>query len=272
MSRAKADPELSEILEFIAENMSFEPDSYNNSYLDRRVSARMRRCDCEEYGEYLDILSADRDEQSELLDALSVNVTSFFRNPPVWERLRDVLSELTANNRTVRCWSAACSDGREPYSIAMLARDDPDVRDRSVEITATDIDAETLESARNGVYESTRTTDIESQLEPLSDPTTHVDIDEEGRTFRVKPSVKRMVTFEQHDLISGSAKRDYDLVLCRNLLIYIDRSYKKPIFETLTSATREGGFLTIGKSETLPRSFKDQYEPYDRRNHIYRRA
>lgn len=272
MNQAETDPELSEVIEFVAENMPFEPDSYNDSYLDRRVSARMRRCGCEEYGEYLNILSTDENERSELLDALSVNVTSFFRNPPVWERLRDVLAELTANNRTVRCWSAACSDGREPYSIAMLTRDDPNIRDRSVEITATDIDAETLESARVGVYQSTRTTDIGSQLEPLSRPTDHVDIDEDGRIFRVKNPVKRMVSFEQHDLISGSAKRDYDLVLCRNLLIYIDRSYKEPIFETLTRATREGGFLTIGKSETLPRTFKDEYEPYDRGNHIYRRS
>lgn len=272
MSQAEIDPALSSVIDFIDGNMSFEPGSYNDSYLDRRISARMRRCNCEAYDEYLEILSSDETEQAELLDALSVNVTSFFRNPHVWERLRDVLRELTENNRTVRCWSAACSDGREPYSIAMLARDDPNIRDRSVEITATDIDAATLESAREGVYESTRTTDIEGQLEPLSDPTAHIEIDEEERTFRVKDSVKRMISFEQHDLISGPSKREYDLVLCRNLLIYIDRSYKTPIFETLTNATREGGFLTIGKSETLPRTFREQYESYDRSNHIYRRS
>jgi chemotaxis protein methyltransferase CheR len=81
-----------------------------------------------------------------------------------------------------------------------------------------------------------------------------------------------MVSFEQHDLISGRSKSGYDLVLCRNLLIYIDKSYKEPIFETLTEAVAEGGFLTIGKSETLPRAFRDAYEPYDRSKHIYRRC
>lgn len=271
MSRTDTDPGLTAVIEYIADSMAFEPGSYNESYLDRRVSARMRRTDCEEYEAYLEVLSTDAEERKALLDALSINVTSFFRNPEVWEGLRDVLREQTEANRTVRCWSAACADGREPYSIAMLARDDPEIDEGAVEITATDIDAETLEEARKGIYESTRTTDIGSQLEPLSDPSEHVDISEEGTTFRVASSIKRMVSFEQHDLISGPKKSGYDLVLCRNLLIYIDRSYKEPIFETLTEAIRTDGILTIGKSETLPRTFRDKYEPYDRKNHIYRR-
>lgn len=271
MNRADTDRGLSAVIGYIDDRMAFEPGSYNESYLDRRISARMRRTDCSEYDEYLDVLSTNDGEQAALLDALSINVTSFYRNPVVWERLRDVLRELTATKRTVRCWSAACADGREPYSIAMLARDDPEIRERSIEITATDIDADILETARAGVYESTRTTDIESQLDSLSTPDEHVDIDEDARSFSIRPSVKRMVSFEQHDLISGPRKRGYDLVLCRNLLIYIDRSYKDPIFETLTDALNERGFLTIGKSETLPHSFRDQYEAYNRGAHIYRR-
>ncbi|MFQ3283994.1 MAG: chemotaxis protein methyltransferase CheR [Natronomonas sp.] len=271
MNRTETGQGLANVIEYIANGMAFEPDSYNESYLDRRISARMRRTDCEEYAEYLQLLSSSDDERAALLDALSINVTSFFRNPPVWERLRDVLADLTASGGTVRCWSAACADGREPYSIAMLARDDPNIRDRSLEITATDIDAEILKTARDGKYESTRTTDIGEQLKPLSAPKEHVDIDADARSFAVHDRVKRMVSFEQHDLISGTPKRGYDLVLCRNLLIYIDSSYKTPIFETLTAAVDAGGFLTIGKSETLPRSIREEYDAYDRSNHIYRR-
>ncbi len=271
MSRTDTDPGLGKVVRYIADSMAFEPDSYNESYLDRRVSARMRRTGCEGYDAYLDVLSSDAGERASLLDALSVNVTSFFRNPDVWAGVSEVLRELTDEKRTVRCWSAACSDGREPYSIAMLARDDPEIDERAVEITATDIDAEILETAREGVYESTRTTDIGSQLEPLSSAGDHVRVSEEGTSFEVRGNVKRMVSFEQHDLISGPEKSGYDLVLCRNLLIYIDRSYKEPIFETLTGALRADGILTIGKSETLPRTFRDEYEAYDRGNHIYRR-
>ena len=271
MSKSESDSGLAAVIEYIGDRMAFEPDSYNESYLDRRISARMRRTDCEEYTAYLNVLSEERDERVALLDALSINVTSFFRNPDVWEGIREVLRGMTDEQRTVNCWSAACADGREPYSIAMLARDDPAIDETAVEITATDIDAETLSEARNGVYESTRTTDIGSQLEPLSSPEDHVGISEDGTAFSVAPEIKRMLSFEQHDLISGPEKSGYDLVLCRNLLIYIDRSYKEPIFRTLTGALREGGVLTIGKSETLPRSFRGEYEPYDRSKHIYRR-
>ena len=270
MSRTDTDDGFEAVVGYVDRHMDFEPGSYNEAYLDRRISARMRRTDSGTYREYLDVLSSSDDERVALLDALSINVTSFFRNPTVWERLREVLRSLTDEKRTVRCWSAACADGREPYSLAMLARDDPDIQARSLQITATDIDADTLAEARRGVYESTRTTDIASELEPLSDPMDHVDVDESS--FAVRDPVKRLVTFEQHDLISGAAKAGYDLVLCRNLLIYIDKSYKEPIFETLTEALEPGGYLTIGKSETLPRSFREAYETYDRSNHVYRRA
>lgn len=269
MSDTKTAEDLGDVIGYIDRNMAFEPGSYNESYLDRRISARMRRTDTENYGEYLEVLSTHGEEREALLDALSINVTEFFRNTGVWERLRDVLSRLTDENRRVRCWSAACADGREPYSLAMLALDDASIDARSVKITATDIDSGSLRTAREGVYASTRTTDIRSQTDLLSDPEDYFDIDD--GEFAVRDSVKRMVDFEQHDLISGPEKDGFDLVLCRNLLIYIDRSYKEPIFETITGALSEGGYLTIGKSETLPRSFRERYQPFDRSKHIYQK-
>ncbi len=257
------------VLRYIDRQMAFEPDSYNESYLDRRISARMGRRDVDDYRAYLDVLSSDPEEPAALLDSLSINVTGFFRNPPVWERLRDVLRRLTDDARRVRCWSAPCADGREPYSLAMLARDDPDVDAAALEITATDIDEEALAAAREGRYTGSRTTDLRAQLEPLSAPTDHVALD--GDTVTVRDEVRRMVEFERHDLISGRARTGHDLVLCRNLLIYIDADYKEPIFETLTDAVRTDGFLTIGKSETLPLSYRDAYEPFDKKHHIYRK-
>ncbi|MFB6077199.1 MAG: CheR family methyltransferase, partial [Candidatus Nanohaloarchaea archaeon] len=92
----------------------------------------------------------------------------FFRNPEAWEALAPVLRELTEENRTVRIWSAPCADGREPYSVAMLAMDD-DVRHHRVEVLGTDINPDILEVARRGTYETSQTTDIEEELAPLSD-------------------------------------------------------------------------------------------------------
>ncbi|WP_276273833.1 CheR family methyltransferase [Haloarcula litorea] len=264
------DRQFRQLLSFIGSEMDFESEFYNDAYLDRRISARMRRTDTDDYRQYRRLLERDDGEREQLLDSLSINVTGFFRNPEAWEALRPVLRELTAENRRVRVWSAPSADGREPYSAAMLALDDPEVDAGRVEITATDINADVLAEARRGVYETSQTTDIAEELAPLDDYADYVD--EEGTTFRVRDEVKEMVTFEQHDLIRGEAKRDFDLVFCRNLLIYIDTEYKVPIFETIRGSLRAGGNLMIGMTETLPAACRDDFDPVDKQHRIYERV
>jgi len=264
------DRQFQQLLGFIEAEMDFESGFYNNAYLDRRISARMRRTDTDSYREYKQLLRRETDERDALLDSLSINVTGFFRNPDAWEALRPVLRELTANNRTVRLWSAPSADGREPYSAAMLALDDPEIDASRVDILGTDINADILRAARKATYETSHTTDIAEELAPLDDYTQYVE--EDGNTFRVKDNVTDMVTFEQHDLIRGRAKKDFDLVFCRNLLIYIDSEFKVPIFETIRGSLREGGYLMIGMTETLPSACRDDFEAVDKQHRIYRRA
>jgi chemotaxis protein methyltransferase CheR len=256
------------LLEYVESEMDFETGFYNDAYLDRRITARMRRTDIDDYGPYRRLLDRDVEEREALLDSLSINVTGFFRNPEAWEKLREVMRDLTANNRSVRVWSAPCADGREPYSVAMLAIDDPEIRERRVDITATDINPDILEEAQRGVYETSQTTDIASELEPLDDYSAYIDRD--GDRFEVRQDVRRMVSFEQHDLIRGEAKRNFDLVLCRNFLIYIDAEYKTPIFQTIRESLRESGYLMIGMTETLPSECRDVFEPIHKQRRIYR--
>ncbi len=269
MSRTE-ERQFNELLEYIERELDFESGFYNDAYLDRRITARMRRTDTDGYRTYQRLLEDKPEEQEALLDSLSINVTGFFRNPEAWEKLREVLRELTAENRKVKVWSAPCADGREPYSIAMLALDDREINDRRIEITATDINPDILEVARAGVYETSQTSNIAEELEPLNDYKKY--IDQEENRFEVKKKVKDLITFEQHDLIRGDAKRNFDLVLCRNLLIYIDSSYKVPIFETIRGSLREHGYLMIGMTETLPTECRDDFEPVYKQQRIYRRA
>jgi chemotaxis protein methyltransferase CheR len=259
-----------DLLEYIERNMDFESGFYNNAYLDRRITARMRRTDVEDYRSYLRLLKSEEEEQANLLDSLSINVTGFFRNPDAWESLRGVLRDLTDTRRSVKIWSAPCADGREPYSIAMLARDDPDINARRLDILGTDINADILREARAGRYETSQTTDIAEELEPLDDYSTY--IDQDGDSFTVRDAIKDMVSFEQHDLIRGAEKRDFDLVLCRNLLIYIDTDYKVPIFETITGSLRDDGYLMIGMTETLPTEFRNVYDAVEKQHRIYQQA
>jgi len=105
------------VLRQINDTVPFEPGYYNESYLDRRITARMRRRDTESHTEYERLLREDDGEREALMDALTINVTEFFRNPEMWDALRGVLRERTSEQRRVRVWSAPSADGREPYSV-----------------------------------------------------------------------------------------------------------------------------------------------------------
>jgi len=261
--------EFEDLLAFVERETTFATSYYDDAYLDRRVSARMRRRDADTYAEYLDVLREDGDERAALLDTLSVNVTRFFRDAKVWAALEDVLVGTAGERPSVSVWSAACADGREPYSIAMLALD-ADVPVRDVDILATDIDEDALDRAREGYYESTRTADIREQLDFLDDPSEYVE--ERGEDgFVVADHVKDLVTFERHDLITDDPKSGFDLVCCRNVCIYIDKQYKRPILDTVSASLRPGGHLVLGQTETLPSGVKERFEAADPRIRIYRR-
>jgi len=256
------------LVKYVERETGFATSHYDDSYLKRRVSARMRRTGTEEYAEYRSLLEDSAEERAELVDALSINVTSFFRNPGVWERVREILRALTRDRRRVKLWSAACSDGREPYTMAMLALEDPEIDASKIEITATDINAAILETARQGVYWSTQTTDIEEQVNAIGDYSDY--FEQDGDRFEVTEEVRSMVTFEQHDLIRGKPKSDFDLVVCRNLFIYIDTEYKLPILRTVRESLNDDGYLVIGKTETLPDELKVDFDALDKRLRVYR--
>lgn len=257
------------VLRQIADSVAFKPGYYNESYLDRRISARMRRCDIADHEVYERRLREDPEEREALMAALTINVTGFFRNPEMWEVFRDVLRRQTTDQRRVRVWSAPCADGREPYSVAMLACDDPEIDERRVEILGTDISEEALEAAREGVYHTTRTTDIAAELDPLSSPADWVDRDED--TFSVTDRVQELVSFDRHDMVQDGAREAFDVVFCRNLLIYIDSEHKGDVFDTLEASLSPGSVLVVGMTESVPPARRDRYEPIDKRRRVFRR-
>lgn len=258
-----------QVATFVEEDLGFATSHYNDSYLDRRFSSRMRRAGADDYAEYYDILTEDEDEQTEILDALSINVTGFFRNPNVWEGIRELLAELSSENRSIDAWSAACADGREPYSLVLLAHDDPSIDESKLDVLATDINDESLEHARQGAYEDTRTVDLDDQLSFLSNY--EALIEHEGSTFQMTEEVRDHITFEHHDLINDRAKSGFDLVMCRNLFIYIDNEFKVPVLESVGESLRDGGYLVIGKAETIPPQLQDMFKTVDSRLRIYQK-
>ena len=257
------------VTRFVEENLEFATSHYNDSYLQRRIKSRMRRTESDGYLSYLRLLKSDADEHAKLLDSLSINVTGFFRNPGVWDGIREALRTLDDEHDAVRIWSAGCADGREPYSLAMLALSDPEIDASKVSIVGTDINERALALAQHGIYESNHTSDIDEQLKYLSHYGSLVERDDER--FRVTEDVRRQVSFEKHDLIRDEVVRRYEMVVCRNLFIYIDPEYKAPVIENILEGLRPKGYLVIGKAETLPPTAAEKFEIVDSRKRIYRR-
>ena len=185
-----------------------------------------------------------------VVDALTTNETSFFRDNTPFETLRnEILPAIIRANTTskrINIWSAACSSGQEPYSILMILREHfPSLKDWEINILATDLSNNILEKAREGYY-----TDFElgrglpDNLKKYFDPV--------RKGWQFKPEMRQAVTFEQLNLIdSWPLLQDMDLILMRNVLIYFQPAVKESILQKTASVLRPEGYLILGQSETL---------------------
>lgn len=218
-----------------------------------RMGKRMRTLGLQSYEEYLDLVKNDAagDEVAEMLNAISTNVTSFFREEHHFRLLTDLLREWRSEGqRSFRIWSAAASTGEEPYTIAMTAKAAlGDARD--VKILGTDISTRALGVARQGRYEA-------RHLEKV--PAEHVrrffrkETDEGGKTaYRVEDDLRQMVSYARLNLAEPPypMKGPFDVVFCRNVMIYFDNRVRKALLDEIWRLLKPGGYLLVGHAESL---------------------
>ena len=257
----------------ISQGSGIPLQAYKDKCIRRRIAVRMRACGVHSYADYQALLDRTPGEYQRLRDALTINVTRFFRNPETWALLRrTLLPELcAADRRELRAWSAGCSSGEEPYSLAMLVADclaDAGRPDRleQVVIDATDVDRESLERARAACYgrDSLAETPgdlLRRHLQPV------------GLHYRLSDRVRRTVHVRPHDLTTEPPPRSgYHLILCRNVLIYFDRLMQERLFSTFAGALAPGGYLVLGKVETMLGPAREQLTLVDPRERVYRRS
>jgi chemotaxis protein methyltransferase CheR len=219
-----------------------------------RLTRRLRVLQLRSFADYRERLKSDTQELAELCNAITTNLTSFFREPHHFQYLRDhVLAPLVAGRRSkprLRIWSAGCSTGEEPYSIAMTVLETlPDAGRWDVRILATDLDSEVLQRARRGVYPMERT----ASLSPERLQRFFTERQEAGSLSRqIKPEVAALVTFKQLNLIhSLPMKGPLDAIFCRNVVIYFDKDTQRELFARIARLQRPGDLLFLGHSESL---------------------
>ncbi len=256
----------------ISRTSGFTLEAYKDKCIRRRIAVRMRACGVHTYDDYRAFLDRSPSEYERLRDALTINVTRFYRNAETWNLLRrDVLPVLLDAPRIeVRVWSAGCASGEEPYTLAMLAADHLDRAGRGDELArltvdATDIDRASLDRAQAATY----------RLEGLSempDELVRTYFQPAGHERRVVDRVRRRVQVRPLDLSRELPLRtNYDLILCRNVVIYFDRPMQERLFQTFAQSLVPGGYLILGKVETLFGAARDRLALIDPRERVYRR-
>ena len=245
--------------------------SYKDRCLRRRIAVRMRARGVHTYDEYCRVLDTDPHEYDLLLDALTINVTKFFRNLETWQALAPRLAALwTERAGQVRVWSAGCASGEEPYTVAVALAEAARQRGQEtllerVRVDATDIDRASLERTRAAAFPEAAFSEMPPELTRryfTAEPPRHP-----------VPALQRIVRVHKHDLTSQPPPAPpYDLIVCRNVVIYFDRPLQERLFETFTDALAPGGILVLGKVETLFGPARQRLVLEEPRERIYRRA
>ena len=225
-------------------------------YIDRRLNERIAATGAPSFQAYFALLRSDQDREIEhLVNAFTVNETYFFRED---HQLRcmtsDLMGAVLRNKRAgepVRIWSVPCSTGEEPYSIGIwLMENFPGVDDYQIEIVGSDIDTRALAAASDGIYGARALMKLPKELDRALLRAVSAD------TYRIDPGLRNSIQFTEVNLVDARAMsrhRDFDIVFCRNVLIYFDDASRRMAAENLYDCLRPGGFICLGHSETMSR-------------------
>lgn len=219
---------------------------YKERQMKRRIEALIAKHQFSGYEEYIDNIRNDKSLFEEFVNYITINVSEFYRNPEQWEIMREkVIPYLNEryNRSCLRIWSAACSTGDEPYSLVMLLADFFPLN--NINIIATDIDMQVLEKARAGLY---------NEKSLINLPKRYIDkyFTKIGdRNYKICDDIKKCVEFKQHNLLKDSYPSHFDLILCRNVVIYFTEEAKTDIYKKFNESLNDGGILFVGSTEQI---------------------
>ncbi|HJZ91756.1 MAG TPA: CheR family methyltransferase [Gemmataceae bacterium] len=244
------DPVFDDLLTYLRRNRGFDFSGYKRTSLERRIRKRMEAVGIGTFSDYVDYLEVHPDEFVHLFNTILINVTSFFRDPQVWEYLgSEVVPRIVAAKRDsepLRVWSAGCASGEEAYTLGIILAEalGLDAFRERVKIYGTDIDNDALNQARQASYTLKDLEDVrpdlhEKYFEPNGD----------RRLFR--KDLRRNVIFGRHDLMQDAPISRLDLLVCRNCLMYLNAETQARILERFHFAVLDGGYMVLGKAEML---------------------
>ena len=273
------DKKLEIILDYLNETRGFDFSGYRSSMIERRIRKRLSATRTKDYNEYLRFAQKQTDELDNLIDVLTINVSKFFRDTLTFEYIAArvlpavVFEKKVSLDHSMRVWSAGCSMGEEPYSIAILINElfKKEELNLDVHIFATDIDSKALTKAREAVYCFESIKNVKYELLKKY-------FDAKDKSFELIPEIKDLVSFSAYDMLDKksyappeSVFGTFDMVLCRNVLIYLNTEYQDLIFEKLYRSLAKNGYLVLGEAEIPSIKYQRRFKKVNECCHIYQK-
>ena len=258
----------------LLKSRSVDLSGYSSSFVGRAIRKRISRTDVTDYTDYVKLLMRSETETNELLNALSINVTEFFRDRGAFESfqakvLRPLLdAKISGGGGILRVWSAGCATGQETYTLLMCIMDEVK-RSKSKElplmtVLGTDISVQAIAKAKRGLY---------SEEEVKSVPDRYLDayFVKKDDHFEVSDELRKRSRFARENLLGVPSSKFFDAIVCRNVLIYFSRPMHDEVMRHLHDALRVEGYLMLGRTEALVGQMRNKFDVVDQENRILRK-
>lgn len=216
---------------------------YKQNQMQRRILSFMNSHGYRTFKDFLRILDQDKVLYNAFFQHLTINVSQFFRDPNQWTTLKDnIMSKLTDGKSSLKLWSAGCSSGQEAYSLAItLAEFFPNIK---FTVLATDIDLNVIQNAKKGLYK-------QNDLASTKPEIVHKYFTITDKGYQIKDTIKHFVTFQRQDLLSDRFDTGFDIIACRNVVIYFTEEAKQLLYKKFIDSLRPEGILFTGSTEHL---------------------
>jgi chemotaxis methyl-accepting protein methylase len=272
------EPEEEQVYDMVRRHLlktrGFDISGYSRSFIGRAVRKRVGRSQCRSALEYIALLRRDDDEVNELIAALSVNVTDFFRDDGAFEALTDlvirplVIHKIELGWSALRIWSAGCATGQETYTIAICVAEQlrkiREGKNLVVRVQGTDLSKSALATAARGAYS-------DAQLKGVPKDILSRYFSKTASGYETSTELRRMIRFSQGNLLDRPSMKFFDMIVCRNVVIYFSRPMHDKLVRNFYAALRPGGYLMLGRTETLMGDPRRLFDVVDHENRIFRR-
>ena len=235
--------DFNEFHKWVYKELGINLSAYKPEQLNRRINSLMTRVGIKSLDEYSKVIKTNSEQRQKFLDFITINVTEFFRNPELYVDLeKQIKQELLPKSSSLKIWSAACSIGCEPYTIGIIL--DKIAPNGRHNIIATDIDDTILSRAKVGEYTQNEMKGVNN-----SDLSKYFSVKDDK--YYIDSKIKSMVTFKKHDLILDNYDNGFDLIVCRNVVIYFNNDIKQEIYKKFSNSLKKGGLLFVGATESI---------------------